>query len=40
MSQKGKALVSHLIVEIEESNSPNRITLKSPQKGIAPIKMV
>jgi len=32
------ALVSQLIAEREESNSPSRITLKSPKKGITPIK--
>ena len=32
------ALVSHLTLEIEKSDSPSRITLKSPKKGITPIK--
>jgi len=33
------ALVNHLTLEIEKSDSPSRITLKSPQKGITPIKI-
>lgn len=39
MNQKETALVNPSIKEIKESNSPNRIILKTPKNGITPIKV-